>query len=240
MKDIDEKNVRDTEGDSISVSETGAEIGKESNVNFIMCNEYGVDLEKTKVPLLESSEENDYDDYDTNFSLEELPGWNDEDYEDRHTITLLILGIIIAIILSYCAILTFKINKIDEALIANNIKIGSNYSDALYSDVEVDVLEEILISKVVDYGYSGDLIAAIYYIDSLSDKNMQPYDLFNKFAKAIEDSNISLTDTEYDAFAHIINHKIYEFMNNNRLSEREAEKVGVMLQKVLNNSLNRF
>lgn len=69
---------------------------------------------------------------------------------------------------------------------------------------------------------------------------MQPYDLFNQFAKAINDSNISLTDTEYDAFVHIINHKIYEFMNNNRLSEREAEKVGVMLQKVLNDSLNRF
>lgn len=240
MKDNDEKIIEGTEDTRSCNFESKAELDKESNVNFIMCNEYGVDLEKSKIPLLESSKEESFNEYNTNFDLEELPGWSDEDYEDRHTITLLILGIIIAIILSYCAILTFKINKIDETLMANNIKIGSNYSDALYNDVEVDVLEEILISKVVDYGYSGDLIAAIYYIDSLSDKDMQPYDLFNQFAKAINDSNISLTDTEYDVFVHIINHKIYEFMNNNRLSEREAEKVGVMLQKVLNDSLNRF
>lgn len=239
MKDNDEKNIRGAEDDIDVVSKSEAESTGESNINFIMCNEYGVDLEKIKVPLLESSKENSCDEDDSVLSACEISDW-DDDYEDRHTVTLLILGIIIALIMSYCAMLTFRVNKIEKTLMANHINISSKSSDVLATDIEIDVLEKILVSKIADYGYSSDLMAVIYYIDNLSNEDIQPYELFNKLSKAIDTANISLIDTEYDVFAHVLNNKIYEFINDNRLSEKEAARVAVMLQRVLNDSLNRF
>lgn len=232
MKD-DEKKIEGADEHKSSNTESGDELEKESTVNFIMCNEYGVDLEKSKVPLLESSEGDSVEGDNTNFSLNDLVGWNDEDYEDRHTTTLLVLGIIIAAILSYCIMITVKINKVEKIIAMNDISVVTDYSDSSYKDVEIDVLKNILTSKVAQYGYSQELMSAIYYVDCLKSDKVKPYESFVNFAKAIEASNITLLETEYNSFAYIMNHKIYEFIGKNSLSQKDAEKVGVLLQRTL-------
>lgn len=237
MKD-DEKKIEGTDEFESCSTESGDGLENESTVNFIMCNEYGVDLEKSKVPLLESPEgdnveRDDVEGDNTNFTLNDLVGWNDEDYEDRHTTTLLVLGVIIAAILSYCIMITVKMNNVEKIMAMNNINIVTNYSDSSYKDVEIDVLKNILISKVAQYGYSQELMSAIYYVDCLKSDKVKPYESFVNFARAIEESNITLLETEYNSFAYIMNHKIYEFIGKNSLSQKDAEKVGVLLQRTL-------
>lgn len=193
---------------------------------FILCNDFGIDVEVEKVKLLEApkSEFDVDDEYEARLLIEQVKNQKEIERKERekNSVIFIISCMIIVILMFFGFGYKHDFNK-DIYNVSH-----ASYKYNGYSCLEIEYVKRLILSDLTYSSTPNELINAYQYLNqigaSIGGRN-NVYDLLIAFGESIYNSDFTLSDKEYTNLVRVFDSLINEFVESNQLNNRQIKKV---------------
>lgn len=204
---------------------------------FILCNDFGVDVEIEKVKLLEAPKSESDDECEARLLIKLANKENEiEKREKKRNGIICVISCIIIFIL----MLTGFGNKYNSHQDIYDIP-NTSYESNGYSYLGIEYVKRLILMDMVYTNKPYELINAYQCLNeleaSLGGKN-NVYDLLIAFGESIYSSDFTVSYNECINLSRIFDSLINGFIDSNQLSFRQSKKVVNILNVAFMNSRN--
>lgn len=204
---------------------------------FILCNDFGVNVEIEKVKLLEAPKSESDDEREARLLIKLVNKENELEKRERKRNS--IICAISCIIISILMITGFG-NKYNSHIDIYDIP-NTSYKSNSYSFLGIEYVKRLILMDMVYTNKPYELINAYQCLNeieaSIGGKN-NVYDLLIAFGESIYSSDFTVSYNECINLSRIFDSLINGFIDSNQLSFRQSKKVVNILNVAFMNSRN--